>query len=389
MKKSFVFIFILCIILFNLSFGQDKTKPATGNTSTEPIYIATAACFTGQASVFGTQIRYGVELAQDEINSKGGIKGRRIEIIYQDDAANPQEANLVANKIVSNPEILAIVGHFNSSCSLAAKPIYRDAKIVSISPGSTNTEVCKGSPYFFRNIFTDKFQGESVATYAYKILQLKKAAVLFDNDDYGKGLKDNFCEKAKQLGLEVINPIAFDRESTDFRPLLANIMEQTPEIIFISGLYNQGALIVKQARELGITTPFISGEGLFNPGFLKLAGPASEGTLVTTPFIFDLTKPEQKKFWDKTLEKFKNPPDCWTVLSYDALMIIAKAIEERGADRDAIRQYLASVNSPEKAYKGFSGSLYFDENGDCKKPIAVSVVKNGQYAIADKQLPLE
>lgn len=284
---------------------------------------------------------------------------------------------------------MAIVGHFNSSCSLAGKPIYRDAKIVSISPGSTNTEVCKGSPYFFRDVFTDKFQGESIATYISKILNLKRAAVLFDNDDYGKGLKDTFTEKAKQLNLEIVNPVAFDRESTDFRPLLTNIMEQNPEIIFISGLYNQGALIVKQAREMGIITPFIAGEGLFNPGFLSLAGQAAEGTIVTTPFIFKLDDPNQKQFWDKTIEKFKNPPDCWTVLSYDALMLIAKAMQERGIDREAVRTYFVSLNSPEKAYNGFSGPIYFDENGDCKKPIAVSVVKNGKYDYAEKQLPLE
>jgi branched-chain amino acid transport system substrate-binding protein len=355
----------------------------------EPVVIGVAAPFTGDSSAFGVQIRMGVALAAEQINAEGGINGRSIKLQEEDDAGNPADAQTVATKLATNSKVLAVVGHFNSSCSLAGKGAYTQAGLVMLSPGSTNVTVTKDSDYVFRNIFTDDFQGQSLATYAGKILGMKKAAILFDNDDYGTGLKESFKKRAAELGMTIVRETAYGKDSNDFRSQLTTLKASQPDIILISGLYNHAAVIAKQARELGIKTQLIGGDGIFSQQFIPLGGDATEGTFVTCPFIFELGGDRAKNFAEAFRKKYNRDPDAWSALSHDALNIIAKGMREKGATRDGVLQYLKSVNSPATAFDGLTGKTFFDAEGDCKRPVQVATVKGGKFVAAAKQLPVE
>jgi len=231
----------------------EEKKPTPKAASGEPILIGVAGPFTGGLQKFGEMIRKGAELKVAEINAAGGVKGRPLKIKFGDDEGNNSKAANVANDFAADPKLVAIVGHFNSTCSLAAKPVYKNAKIPVITPGSTNVEVCKGSDWMFRNLYRDDFQGFTVANFIKDKLKKKVVVVFYDNDDYGTGLKNYFVQKAKELGLEVKKEIPYNRESTtDFTPLVTTAKYERPEVIFIAGVYEQAALITKACKKAGL-----------------------------------------------------------------------------------------------------------------------------------------
>lgn len=365
--------------------GVESPKP----TSEKPIKIGCGIPITGDSAQFGVMVKKGVELGLEEINGAGGINGRKVEVIYGDDGAQPQEAVAVAQKFAEDKDIVAVIGHFNSICSIPARSIYDEVGLLEFSPASTNADFAKGSKWAFRNLFNDRFQGQSIARYIKNQLGLKTAAVFYDNDDYGAPLKDFFVEEAKKIGLNVLATEAYEKDTIDFSPQLTKIKSLNPDITFISGLYSHGGRIVAKARELGIATPFIGSDGAFSSDFIALAGKAAEGTIISCPFLPQLGGEKGKAFSDKFQKKYGEVPDAWAVLSYDALYMIVDTIKKVGPDRTAIRDAFAAINSPEKAYPGVGGPIYFDENGDCKKPIHMAIIKDGQFVPAPIQMPME
>ena len=374
--------------------AQDRS---TGQTQRAPreLKVAVAAPFTGNAAAFGEMIRRGAELRAKEINDAGGINGMKFTLVFEDDAGKDAEASLVAERLASNLQILAVVGHFNSSCSLAGKPIYQRAGIVELSPGSTNVTVCEGSDWTFRNLYRDDFQGKFIAQYIDKILtDLQSVAVFFDNDDYGRGLRNAFVDEAEKIGLNLVASEAYDRDNTDFKAQLTSIKAKNPDAVFISGLYTEAGLIAKQARESGIEAQFFGADGVDSPDFLTIAGKAAEGTYLTTPFTFGAAGEDALQMAANFEEMHGVAPDTWAALTYDAVGMIADALEKTynaeaavADNRKAIRDHLASLDTPEEGYKGVTGLTYFDINGDTvNKPAYVKIVKDGQFVAADQQL---
>lgn len=366
-----------------------------GCSNQPEVRVAVAGPLTGNAAAFGEMIKRGAELKAKEINDAGGINGMKLTLIFGDDAGTEKEARAVATRFATDRRILAVVGHFNSSCSLAGKPIYAENGIVELSPGSTNVSVCEGSDWTFRNLYRDDFQGEFIAKYIKNVLtELQSVGVLFDNDDYGRGLKDAFTAEAETIGLNIVAAEAYDRDNTDFKAQLTSIKAKNPDAIFVSGLYSQAALIVKQAREAGITAQFFGADGVDSPDFLEIAGEAAEGTYLTTPFTFGAGSDEALKVARAFEAEFGVAPDTWAALTYDATGMIAEAIEKtynKGAqlaeNRKAIRDHLASLDTAAEGYKGITGLTYFDKNGDTlNKPAYVKVVKDGKFTTAPKQL---
>ncbi len=400
MKHKLFLVFILAVILLCL-FGCGKKEEVSEQTDIQKategaesikqgtIKIGCGAPITGDSAQFGVMLKKGIELGLEEINGAGGVDGKTIEVIYGDDCSQPQEAVAVAQKFAGDKDIVAVIGHFNSICSIPSRSVYDEAGLLEFSPASTNADFAKGSKWAFRNIFNDRFQGQSIARYIKNQLKLKKVAVFYDNDDYGAPLKDFFVAEAKKLGLEVVGTEAYEKDTIDFSPQLTKIKGLNPDIIFISGLYSHAGRIVAKARELGIATQFIGSDGLFSSDFIALAGKAAEGTIISCPFLSQLGGEKGKEFSDKFQEKYGEVPDAWAVLSYDALNMIVDTIRSVGTDRTAIRDAFAKIDSPEKAYKGVGGPIYFDENGDCKKPIHMATVKNGQFVPAPIQMPVE
>ena len=369
----------------------DKDK----QESQREVRVAVAGPFTGNAAAFGEMIKRGAELRAKHINDAGGINGMKLTLVFGDDAGTEKEARAVATRFATDRRILAVVGHFNSACSLAGKGIYKENGIVELSPGSTNVSVCEGSDWTFRNLYRDDFQGEFIAKYIKNVLtEVQSVGVLFDNDDYGRGLKDSFAAEAEVVGLNIVAAEAYDRENTDFKAQLTSIKAKSPDVIFISGLYGQAALIVKQAREVGITAQFFGADGIDSPDFLTIAGIAANGTYLTTPFTFGAGGEQAARVSEAFKTEFGVAPDTWAALTYDATDMIAVAIGKTynkdatlAENRKAIRDYLASLDTPEEGYKGITGLTYFDKNGDTvNKPAYVKIVKDGEFTTAPQQL---
>ena len=369
--------------------SKDKQEPQ------REVRVAVAGPFTGNAAAFGEMIKRGAERKAKEINESGGINGMKLTLVFGDDTGTEKEANLVATRFATDRRILAVVGHFNSACSLAGKEIYKANGVVALSPGSTNVSVCEGSDWTFRNLYRDDFQGEFIANYIQNCLkEFQAVAILFDNDDYGRGLRDGFSAAAEKIGLNIVASEAYDRDNTDFKAQLTSIKAKNPDLIFISGLYSQAGLIAKQARESGITAQFFGADGVDSPDFLTIAGAAAEGTYLTTPFTFDLGGEEAQRVASEFEKDYGVLPDTWAALTYDAMGMIADAIGKTyNADatlpenRKAIRDHLASLDTPEEGYKGITGLTYFDINGDTvNKPAYVKIVKDGEFTTAPVQM---
>ena len=394
MRNCIIILLIIGLVSVWGCQSQDKSPDQTKKTTRE-LKVAVAGPFTGNAAAFGEMIKRGAELREKEINDAGGINGMKLSLDFGDDAGTEREAKLVATRFATDRRILAVVGHFNSACSLAGKGIYADNGVVELSPGSTNVSVCEGSDWTFRNLYRDDFQGQFIAKYIKNVLtEYQSVGVLFDNDDYGRGLRDAFVAEAENIELNVVASEAYDRDNTDFKAQLTSMKAKDPDIIFLSGLYGQAALIVKQARESGITAQFFGADGVDSPDFLTIAGPAAEGTYLTTPFTFGAGGEEAARVAAAFEAEFGVPPDTWAALTYDAMGMIAEAIEKTynqdanlAENRKAIRDHLASLDTPEEGYKGITGLTYFDINGDTvNKPAYVKIVKDGEFTTAPQQL---
>jgi branched-chain amino acid transport system substrate-binding protein len=355
-----------------------------------PIKIAVVGPMSGSAAAFGEMIRKAAELKAEEVNAAGGVDGRSVELVIEDDRGDTTEAANVARKLAGDKSISLVVGHFNSTCSNAAKEEYNRKGVVEFSPGSTNVSVCAGSPWTFRNLYRDDYQGTFLAEYAKHVLGANTVAIFFDNDDYGRGLMEAFREKAGEIGLGVLAPISYVRErTTDFKPVVGQISGKEADAIFISGLYNEAALITKVARtELGLEVPILAGDGVMNQKFIEIAGDAATGAFVTTPFLFEASSdnPAAKTFHQSFQAKYGKEPDTWAALTYDAVGMALQAIGEVGTDREKIRDWFAGITGPEKAYSGVTGRTWFDDEGDCySKGAHVAVVQGGKFVAADKQ----
>ncbi|MBI2943077.1 MAG: ABC transporter substrate-binding protein [Candidatus Wallbacteria bacterium] len=390
-----VLVFLVGLLL-STGCGGPPTGPAPdagvgggtggGSAAAGAIVLGVAGPMTGDLAQVGKMMERGAKMRVDEVNARGGIGGRKVELEVGDDTGNPKEASTVAQKFASNPAVMAVVGHYNSSCSLAGKPIYKEAGLVEFSSGSTNPTVCEGSDWTFRNIYRDDFQGQMLARYAKQHMGAARVAVFYDNDDYGIGLKTAFEEEAKKIALEVVAAQSYERDTVDFRPQLSTFMAKRPDIILVSGLFSQAAKIASQARESGLAVPLLGGDGVFSDEYIKNAGAAAENTYVSTPFLFELGG-ERARAWHGEFKKaFGTEPDAWAVLAYDAAALLLQGVEKGGATRKAVRDYIAAIDSKEKAFAGLGGATYFDKNGDCLKPVHMALVKGGKFVPAPKQM---
>lgn len=383
--RSLKVVIILTALALSLAFMVVGCKKPveTGET----IKIGLAAPMSGDAAAYGEIVKNGAMMKIDEINAAGGINGKLLELVVGDERCDPKEAAAVAQNFVSNPEIVAIVGHVCSSAMLAAIPIYDVAGPAIISPTCTNINIGTASKnrWTFRDVYRDDFQGEFLAKYSKEVLGLKKVAIFYDTNDYAIGLKDAFEAAAKEIGLEVVGTEAYTGDTVDFAPQLTKFKEVAPDGIFIAGYYEKGGLILSQAMKLGIKAQFMGADGLNNPELINIAKEAAEGFIASTPFIFEANEAGMK-FKADFESKYSVTPDWMAANSYDCVGILADVIAKVGTDRAAIRDGLQAMNSPETGYKGLTGVTYFDKNGDCQKPAYVAVVKGGAFVAAEKQM---
>ncbi len=379
MRNKRTMLFMGLVLGIALVFG------ITTGALADNIRIGVASPFTGDLAAYGDNIKAGVSLKLKEINDAGGINGQKVELVWGDDLCAPKDAGTVASKFAADKSIVAVIGHLCSSATLAAVPIYVRAGLPSISPTSTNPTIGDvGKGWFFRNCYTDDFQGQYLAnTVVPKLLGKKSVAIFYENNDYAIGLKDSFLAGAKEAGLTITGVEAYVAKTTDFTPQLTKLLRDKPDTIFLCGYHPEGALIAGQARKLGFTGPLFGADGLDNEDYIKIGGKATENTYLTVPFLASAAGQAGKDFAKLYKATYDREVDWMSANAYDALGILAEVIGKTGPDRKKIRDGLAAYNSKANAFNGITGATYFNEKGDTYKPAFVKMVKNGKFVAAE------
>ncbi|HEY4485913.1 MAG TPA: branched-chain amino acid ABC transporter substrate-binding protein [Nitrospiria bacterium] len=341
----------------------------------DTLRIAVAGPMTGDQSKQGTDLRNGVELAVAQWNEKGGLLGKKVELLIGDDQHDPKQAVALANKFVHSG-VRGVIGHWNSSSTIPASEVYHQANIPMITPASTNPQVTeRGYDNVFRICGRDDQQGGVAARFVKEHLKAARVAVLHDKTTYGQGLADEFKKALEAAGgVAVVYYGGITQGDKDFRGVLTTVASKKPEAYFFGGIYPEGALIVKQAREVGLKAPMISGDGVIDQVFVQIAGPAADGTYLT--FSPDTTKASGAK---AILEKYRaryGEPGPYSFYAYDAAQVLLGAMDKAGTtDGFGVSQAIRT-----SAHEGITGRILFDRKGDLlSTTYVVWITKNGKF----------
>ena len=358
--------------------GKKEEKPAEPSASAPAaaapaagggevvVKIGHAAPLTGGIAHLGKDNENGARLAVEEVNKKGleiGGKKIKLELIGEDDAGDPKTGTAVAQKLV-DAKVAAVVGHLNSGVSIPASKIYSDAGIVQISPSSTNPDYTKqGFKTTYRVVATDAQQGPALANYAAKSLHAKSVAIVDDATAYGKGLADEFEKTAKAAGVNVVAREATNDKATDFKAILTKIKGKKPDVIMYGGMDATGGPFAKQAKELGISSKIVGGDGVCTDKVAELAGDAVSNIICSEAGLA-LSKMETGADFEKRYQaRFNAPVQIYAPFTYDAVMVIVDAMKRANSVEPAA--ILAEM--PKTNYKGVIGTIAFDEKGDMKE----------------------
>jgi branched-chain amino acid transport system substrate-binding protein len=357
--------------------GCNKRSPETG-AGDDVIKVGEYASLTGSEATFGQSSHEGTALAVDDLNAAGGVLGKKIQLITEDDQSQAGQPATVVRKLISSDGVVAILGEVASSRSLEAAPICQENKIPMISPSSTNPKVTEVGDYIFRVCFLDSFQGTTVlAGFAHKTLKLKSVAVLKDvKSDYSVGLAKFFEEGFSASGGKIVVEQNYSSGDKDFNAQLTSIKAASPDGIFVPGYYTEVGLIALQARQLGITVPLFGGDGWESSVLVQIGGKALEGDYFSTHLAPDEKVPLVQNFVNEFRARYGETPDSMAALGYDSAMILADAIKRAGStDGPKVRDALAAT----KDFAGVTGKITIDANRNASKPAVILTITNGQF----------
>ncbi|MEI6071504.1 MAG: ABC transporter substrate-binding protein [Verrucomicrobiae bacterium] len=349
-----------------------------------PILIGEYASLTGASASFGQSSHKGTALAVEEINAGGGVLGRPLQLITEDDQSQAGQPATIVRKLISQDKVVAILGEVASSKSLEAAPICQQEKIPMITPASTNPKVTEVGDHIFRICFIDPFQGTVMSKFA-RENGWKKVAVLTDvKQDYSVGLAECFIRDFQAGGGEIVREQKFSTGDKDFKPQLTSIKAARPDAVFVPGYYAEVSLIAKQARLLGIKVPLLGGDGWVGDSLLKVAGKALDGSFFSSHFSEDDSAPKVRNFVGKFQEKYGGVPDDMAALGYDSAMILADAMRRAGTtDAAALRDAIAATSG----HDGVTGKITLDARRNASKPAVILTIGDGGFRFVKKVEP--
>ncbi|HHV79563.1 MAG TPA: branched-chain amino acid ABC transporter substrate-binding protein [Firmicutes bacterium] len=380
-RKHTVLFPAVCLLLIAAVVSGCSSKPAekaAQKPAEGPIKIGAALALTGGSAEQGNRARRGALLAIEEANQAGGINGRKIELVEMDDRADPKEAANVANRLAADPSVVAVIGHTNSSCTLAGAPIYNKAGLVHITCSSSSPKISDAGPYTFRvwnsDAYTASFNVKKIIELGYK-----KIAIIYENNDYGRGGYDVAKKTLEEAGIQ---PVAAESyllgETKDFSTIITKLKNAGAEAIYGVSDETEIPLFLKQAHQMGYK-PFFVSSGTYNPAVIRLGGQDVEGAVGNALFNPEDPKPSLKAFFDKYLERFKSEgvtgTDPVSPAAYDATRMIIEALKKGGTTREAVKDYLTNL----KDFDGVLGKLSFDKNGDTFIPMIYMTIKDGKF----------
>jgi len=348
----------------------------------DTIKIGFFAPITGPAAADGMSAKHAVELGLKEVNDAGGVRGKKVELIIYDDRLKAEESIAIANKLIEKDKVVGVVSGSYSGPTRVSAPIFQKAGMPMVAGYAVHPDVTwdpklkKPNDFCFRNGFLGEIEGAAAAEFAVKNLKAKRISLIFMDNDFGRAISSGFAERAEKLGTQILTKqmYKFPGEK-DFRPFLTRIKEGNPEVIFAAGYYNEAAAIVRQAKELGITSQILGEEGFDSPKFIEIAGPTAEGVIIATNLDRDDPRPLVQNFLRNYRKAYNEDADMVGASSYDAFMILVKAVEKAGTDPKAIQKALLET----KDYNGLTGKISRFVQGEVVKPVQIQVVKDGKF----------
>ncbi len=380
-KQWFAAVTCAVAVSFTGACKKNEQPASTGGGAAnggDTIKVGEFASLTGKEAAFGQSSHKGTVLAIEDLNKTGGVLGKKLELISEDNRTTAGESATIVRKLISRDKVVAVLGEVASGRSLEAAPICQQNKIPMISPSSTNPKVTEQGDFIFRVCFIDPFQGLVMAKFAKDTLKIRNVAVLSDvGAPYSVGLAQFFKEKFLADGGKIVSEQKYNSGDKDFKAQLTAMKAANPEAIFVPGYYTEAGLIVLQARQLGITAPLFGGDGWEAPELIQIGGKAMEGTYYSTHFSPESTDPAAQKF----VKAFKlrwngEVPDAMAALGYDSALVLADAIKRAGGtDGAKVRDALAAT----KGFVGATGKTTLDADRNATKPAVIIKVEDGKF----------
>lgn len=369
----------VCIAMAGTVFTGCQTKKADSNE----IQIGAVLPLSGDIAALGQSSKNALELLQEQVNAKGGVLGKKVKFVIEDDENKPASSANVAQKLITQ-KVVGIVGSYSSKCSIAMAPVVNAAKIPMITGTSTNPKVTEAGEYVFRACFIDPFQGTVIAKFASEDLKAKTAAVLYDvGNDYSKGLAEFFQDGFKKAGGNVVGVETYANGDQDFNAQLTKIKALNPDVLILPDMYSNVGLITKQARALGIKSTFLGGDGWDSPDLFKIGGDSVNGSYFANHFSPEDTAPAVVQFTKDYKAKYNATPDATSGLTYDAGSILLKAIEKAGStEPDKVKDAMKSLS-----VDVVSGKVSFDEKRNPVKSAVMIKIEDGKQKFVKKVNP--
>ncbi len=343
----------------------------------DSIKVGEYASLTGKEAGFGQTSHHGVVLAIEELNAGGGVLGKKLELVVEDNQTKSGESATAVKKLISRDKVIALIGEVSSSRSLEAGPVAQQARVPMIAPAATNPDVTKTGDYIFRVCFIDPFQGTVMAKFAQEDLKVKNVAIISSvSNAYSVGLAKFFRETFTKTGGTIPVEQKYSEGDKDFRAQLTAVKAAGVEAVFVPGYYTESALIVRQARDLGITVPFLGGDGWEDEQLLKIAGEALNGCYYSTHFSAENNDPAVASFVGKYKQRWSGEvPGAFSALGYDAIYVLVDAIKRAGStEGPKLRDALAQT----KGVPGASGITTLDADRNASKPATIIAIKGGK-----------
>ena len=386
-KKSAALL-LTAVLALSVAAGCKKKEEAptaeAPKAAGDTIKIGFLGALTGDVAMFGKPTLEGMKMAAEDLNAAGGVLGKKIEIVEADNRGDKQEGASVTQKLISRDNVVAIVGDPTTGITKVAAPIAQKAQVLLISAGATGPGVVENGDFIFRNTLLDSVAIPACIDYFANDLKYKKVAIITsDNNDYSVGFSQTFRDAAKGKGIEIVADEKVKDGDKDFSGQVTNIKAKKPDVIFFSGYYTEGALIMKEARKQGVKANMFGGDGLFSPEFIKLGGSAVEGSMSALGFAPEQATPETAKFIEAFSKKFAGQvPGLFDAQGYDGVMMIADAIKRaNSADPKVFKTAMAST----KNFQGVSGTITIRANREpIKTPLCLLAVKDGKFALKAK-----
>ena len=350
----------------------------------DQIKVGEFASMSGGSASFGQSSHDGTALAFDEINAAGGLLGKKIDLLTEDDRSVAGEPSTIVHKLISEDHVVAVLGEVASSKSLEAAPICQENHVPMISPGSTNAKVTQVGDYIFRACFIDPFQGKVMAKFALSKGWTKVALLTDVKQDYCVGLADAFQKSLTAAGGSIVKTQEYSTGDKDFRAQLTSIKASHPDAIFVPGYYGEVALIARQARQFGIKVPLLGGDGWVGESLLKVAGNSLDGCFFSNHYSQDDPSPVIQNFVKTFQAKYGEKPDAMAALGYDSAKILADAITRAGTtDGPKLRDAIAAT----KDFKGVTGDITLDADRNATKAAVILTIANGGFQFVQRVAP--